>query len=116
VDDEQAVRDSVTRMLSENGCITESASNASEALAKLQAQPFDLVVTDFLMRGMNGRQLAWAIKGINPGMPIILLTGFFPAGPIEEIDCVLLKPFTREQLWTAMGEVFMRVTSRSKAA
>ncbi len=116
VDDERAVRDCLLLMLSENGCLAESASSAREALAILKAQPFDLVVTDFIMRGINGRQLAWAIKGLYPRMPIIMLTGCFPPGPIDEIDMVLLKPFSRQQLWTAMGVVLLNLTSRSEAA
>lgn len=111
VDDEGPVRECVTLILSEKGCEAESASNAGEALAMLKAQPFDLVVTDFLMRGMNGRQLAWVIKSIYPRMPVILVTGFFPSCPISEIDRVLLKPFSRQQLWTAIGEVFMKCTT-----
>ncbi len=113
VDDEPMVRQSIALMLSEIGCVAESACHATEALAKLKAQPFDLVVTDFIMRGLNGRQLAWIIKSLYPRLPIILLTGSFPSGPIEEIDYVLPKPCSMQQLWTAIGEVFVRAVSRS---
>lgn len=114
VDDERPMCECVTQMLTENGCVAESASNANEALAKIQAQSFDLVVTDYLMRGMNGRQLAWVIKSFYPGIPIILLTGCFPSNSIEEIDCIVLKPFSPQELWTAIGEVFMRVLSKTE--
>ncbi len=116
VDDEPTVCESVRQMLGQTGCSVESAVNASEALAKLQAQSFDLVLTDFLMRGLNGRQLAWVIKSRYPQMPIILITGCcFPSDSVEEIDCILLKPFSRRQLWTAMGEVFMRVLTKEES-
>ena len=112
VDDESPVCECVMQMLTENGCVAESAENASEALAKMHAQPFDLVVTDYLMRGMNGRQLALLFKSFYPGIPVIMLTGCFPSDLGEELDCVVLKPFSRQQLWTAIGEVFMRVSTR----
>ena len=111
VDDEGPVCECVTQMLTQNGCAAESAGNANEALAKMEAQSFDLVITDFLMRGMNGRQLASVIKSFYPEIPIILLTGCFPSNPIDQIDCVVLKPFSPQQLWTAIGEVFMRALS-----
>jgi CheY-like chemotaxis protein len=110
VDDERPMCDYVQTMLSQNGCVVESACSASEALAKLKAEPYDLVVTDFMMRGMNGRQLAWVLKSLYPRLPVILITGCcFPTGSLDAIDRVLLKPFSPRQLWTAIGEVFMRV-------
>ncbi len=112
VDDEPAVCKCVEQILSKTGCSVASAYNASEALAKLKAEGFDLVVTDYLMRGLNGRQLAWVVKSLYPRIPVILLTGFLPPESLEIIDCVLLKPFSPKQLWTAMGEVFMRVLTK----
>ena len=112
VDDEPAVCKCVEQILSQAGCSVDSAGNASEALAKLKSQGFDLVVTDFLMRGLNGKQLAWVIKSLYPRIPIILLTGFVPPDALETIDCILLKPFSPRQLWAAMGEVFMRVLTK----
>ncbi len=117
VDDEQSVCESVQVMLHQHGCLAETANSASEALARLKAQPYDLVVTDFLMRGMNGRQFAWVAKSIYPRLPIILMTGCcFPPGSIEDIDCVLIKPFSPRQLWTTMGEVLMRVLTSPESS
>ncbi|MBN2505698.1 MAG: response regulator [Verrucomicrobia bacterium] len=108
VDDDRPVRECVTQMLTANGCVVEGANGADEALAKFETESFDLVVTDYLMRGMNGRQLARVIKSFYPGVPVILLTGCFPSDALDQIDCVVLKPFSGQQLWTAIGEVFMR--------
>jgi len=65
VDDEAPVCESVTQMLTQNGCIAVGASNAKDALAKMEEQSFDLVVTDYLMRGMNGQPTRHTPQGIS---------------------------------------------------
>lgn len=112
VDDDIAVCDCVTQMLSQNGCMAESVCNARDALARLAEESFDLVLTDDLMRGMSGRQLAALIKTFYPGTPIILLTGCFPSRAIEEVDCIVLKPFSSRKLWATIGEVLLRVLTQ----
>ena len=56
--------------------VTEAHSGAY-ALKLLEAEPpFDVVVTDYAMPGMNGHDLAVRIQQINPGLPVILATGY----------------------------------------
>jgi CheY-like chemotaxis protein len=51
-----------------------SVNNGYDALARLQTQPFDLLVTDYNMPGMNGLDLAQAVRRIWPDIPIVLMT------------------------------------------
>ncbi|HEX8985548.1 MAG TPA: response regulator, partial [Bryobacteraceae bacterium] len=54
VDDEQVVRDSLVHWFGEEGYEVESADKATDALSKLAAREFDLVIADIRMPGMDG--------------------------------------------------------------
>jgi CheY-like chemotaxis protein len=87
----------------------ESAENGREGLEKFAAGEFDLVLTDRSMPGMNGDQLAFEIKRIQPEIPIILLTGYgdLMQGANEKpegVNFILSKPFTIESLRGAIQQ------------
>ncbi len=54
--------------------------SAAEALAELERQEFDLIITDLRMEGMDGLELASAVHARKPQLPIILVTAY---GPVE---------------------------------
>jgi CheY-like chemotaxis protein len=56
------------------------ATNAAEALEAFEKEEFDLLVTDFVMPGMSGVELAQAIHDKSPGFPVIVMTAY---GPVE---------------------------------
>ncbi len=62
------------------GCKVTAMSSAEEALSTftLDPQGFDLAITDFTMPGINGVELAKALRSIRPGFPIILASGYNP--------------------------------------
>ena len=72
VDDDEAVRYAVCLALSVLGCVTESASGASEALARFQPGRYRAVVTDVAMPVMNGLELARRLRALEPGLPIMI--------------------------------------------
>lgn len=75
VDDEQiplALRKCVLEKL---GYSVLTANSGSEALEQLQSQHVDLVLTDMLMPGLSGAELAREIKLRMPSLPIILFSG-----------------------------------------
>jgi DNA-binding NtrC family response regulator len=74
VDDEQVVRDSLTKWFREDGYKVSSASNAAEALQQLQTQKWDIILLDIKMPGMDGMELQQRIKGIEQGATIIFIT------------------------------------------
>jgi CheY-like chemotaxis protein len=97
-----------------------TAVDSSEALAMFAQESFDLVITDQSMPGMNGVQLAAAMKELTPGTPVILLTGFgeemlalgeSPRG----VDLVLGKPVTAADLRRAVFGVLSAREVRSAA-
>ena len=74
VEDNAAVRDVWCDALSLSGYDVAPARDGSEALARFEAMPYDLVVTDLLMPGMSGWQLVDAIRHRTP-TPVVLTSG-----------------------------------------
>src|SRR5437879_12133151 len=60
---------------SSNQCQVTTAGTAEQALEQLGDDPFDLVVSDIKMPGLSGLDLLRAVKGKQPGTPVVLITG-----------------------------------------
>ena len=106
VDDEPAVGNTVKMLLNIDGHEVETANSSVEALGRFESGRFDLVFTDYAMPGMNGYQLAAAIKAGAPDQPIVMITGH--AGtllPSPDVDFVVGKPFLLENLREAIAKV-----------
>ena len=97
VDDEPIVRKSVCLALALDGYGLAEASTAEEALSKCDTE-IQVVLTDYRMPGMNGDELAKAIKRRYPSKTVIMLTGFPPDRAPEAVNRVLLKPFEADVL------------------
>ncbi len=112
VDDEAAVREVLTSYLDLDGHASQTAVDGRAALELFQKNKFDLVITDRAMPEMNGDRLVERIKEINPGTPIILVTGFgelmkakgeHPKG----VDLILSKPLTIAVYREAVARLFV---------
>jgi len=75
VDDEPTVRDLLVDILSNEGYTTDCSACADEALRKMRAQHFDLLLTDIMMPGMDGIELMHEAKLIRPDIIPIVMTG-----------------------------------------
>jgi DNA-binding NtrC family response regulator len=103
VDDEPDMRDALTAALRRDGLCVSTASNGVEALEKVQAQLFDLIITDVRMPRMGGLALLQEIKRTAAAIPVVMMTGY---GRIEDaVEAMkagafdyLLKPFSLEDL------------------
>jgi CheY-like chemotaxis protein len=86
--------------------------NGEKALAMCGDGKFDLVITDLLLPGIDGLDLAGLIKAGAPQQPVILITAH--AGTVattekarlQRVDAVLAKPFSQEELQDALSTVF----------
>ncbi|HWI82680.1 response regulator [Ramlibacter sp.] len=76
VDDDPVVGESFNRVLSRKGYAVITAGSGDEALAKLQAEKYDLVFTDLRMPGMDGLEVAERVKAQQPWMPVVIVTGY----------------------------------------
>jgi CheY-like chemotaxis protein len=106
VDDEPSVGNTVKMLLKFDGHDVEAANSSKEALTLFKPGRFDLVFTDFTMPGMNGNQLAAAIKAGAPDQPVVMITahaGTLPPSP--DVDFVVGKPFRLDHLREAIATV-----------
>ena len=76
VDDEPLVRMGTAELLRDEGYEVDEAESAETALALGPFGRFDCVVTDYLMPGMNGVELAHRLHTERPALPILLLSGY----------------------------------------
>jgi DNA-binding NtrC family response regulator len=75
VDDEPKIREVIMKSLVKLGNFSvDTASNGFEALAKVEKDVFDLVLTDLKMPGMDGIELLRTLKGTRPEMMVIMMT------------------------------------------
>jgi PAS domain S-box-containing protein len=99
VDDEELVRMSTADMLAEFGYEVVEAASAAEALAKLDGGlEFDLLVTDHMMPGMNGADLAREVRDRVPGKPVLIVSGYAETEGIAPDLPRLTKPFRQADL------------------
>lgn len=85
VDDDPAVRKSVGDMLERSGYGVITAADGHAALAALHERAaVDLVITDYLMPGMDGLALVRRIKERTPDLPVVIMTGH---GDLESYLC-----------------------------
>ena len=77
VDDEEAVRKLVDRVLREGGYQTVTAADGPEALdAASKLETLDILVTDVMMPQMHGDELARRLRQRQPGLKVLYLTGY----------------------------------------
>ena len=103
VDDDDSIRDVVSKMLCRLGFKVSSADSAESGLALFLKNKFDLVITDFSMSGMDGIHLAYYIKEKSPSTQVILMTGDDKEVILSRIrdtavDQALFKPFTLTEM------------------
>ena len=91
VDDEPAILGLVKDILVPCGYLVNTANNGKEALAAIQAHPYDLVLTDMIMPQMGGMELVQYLRLHHPETLVIVFTGF--ASYQDAVDAVKLGAF-----------------------
>jgi PAS domain S-box-containing protein len=106
VDDEELIRLSTADMLSDLGFTVHEAQSAETALEAIHAglEP-DLLITDHLMPGMTGVQLAHFVKAKSPQTKILLISGFAEVEGIDASLARLTKPFLQSDLESALADL-----------
>ena len=106
VDDEELVRASTADMLAELGYAVMEAGSAEDALRLVNGglAP-DLLVTDHLMPGLSGTDLAHELRGRWRDLPVLLISGYAEAEGVAADLVRLVKPFRQTDLAAKLGEV-----------
>ncbi|MEP6992916.1 MAG: PAS domain S-box protein [Acidobacteriota bacterium] len=112
VEDEPEVRRLVEKILAMQGYTVVSAASPAEAIAlsRNRTSPVHILVTDVIMPGMNGRELARVLSAASPGLRVLYMSGYTDAviaqqGMLEPRTAFLSKPFTPDALARKIREV-----------
>jgi PAS domain S-box-containing protein len=106
VDDEELVRLSTADMLVDLGYEVAEASSAEQALRLIDdGMVVDLLVTDHLMPGMTGVELAREVRRRHPATPILLVSGFAEVAGLDPALPRLIKPFRKDELAASVDRV-----------
>jgi two-component system cell cycle sensor histidine kinase/response regulator CckA len=110
VEDEESLRTLTRTMLEQGGYTVIEAPGGLEAIeaARNHAGAIDLLLTDMVMPGMNGREVARNLSQARPGIKIVYMSGysgFGNRGVDASEDVLVSKPFTRDTLLGKLHEV-----------
>ena len=100
VDDDETIRDTLYELLSEV-YLCQTAETAEKALARLEAEPYDVVLTDISMPGLSGLELLGHVRQHFPTTPVIIISGISDQEHAQGLIRIgafdfLLKPFSLE--------------------
>jgi len=115
VDDDPDIHDLLRKALRNQPLTIDSAHDGSDALARLQARPYDLVLTDLLMPGMDGLTLIGRIREIRPETKVVVMTAANTPGNLvaairEQAFSYFSKPFST----AAVADAVMRALDSSQ--
>ncbi|MFC1497270.1 PAS domain S-box protein [Verrucomicrobiota bacterium] len=109
VDDDRRILGIVSQYLTLENHKVEIAETGKGAISQFKKGDYDLVIIDRAMPDMSGDQVAVEIKSKDPGIPVIMLTGFGDVmvqeddGDPDGVDLVLGKPVTKSELMKAIA-------------
>jgi CheY-like chemotaxis protein len=116
IDDDEAVRSTTKIILDAGGFQTLAVADGKSGIEAVKNAEFDAVIVDLFMPGMNGLDVASAIRKLRPDMPIIAASGFMFGGDCPEMPnfqeiaaeagatVALYKPFRPKQLLDAVRQ------------
>jgi len=114
VDDEEVLCQSVQKVLTRKGHKVNAVTTVADALKSLDAgDKYDLIIADLMMPQAGGMELLAAVQASWPELPVLIITGFSSISSAVETTKLgaagyLPKPFTPDELETAVNEVFFR--------
>ncbi|HEY1661915.1 MAG TPA: sigma-54 dependent transcriptional regulator [Verrucomicrobiae bacterium] len=109
IEDDAGIRDTLKRALAGEGYEVAVESQGDEGLARATREPFNVVITDLKLPGLNGLDLVRQLHALQPHLPIILATAFGSTQTAIEATKLgaydyLLKPFDMPQLFELIGK------------
>lgn len=107
VDDDPGARESIKLLLKIDRHFVVEAQNGQEALELFNQGVLDLVIIDYFMPQMEGRQLAASIKLAAPYLPVLMVTAYYEklVDTDNQVDTILAKPFGIAELRQAIAKL-----------
>ncbi len=114
VEDEDAIRELVVAFLEDSGYTVLQASDAKKGIQMARASAhIDLLLTDVIMPGLSGSELALALRAVFPNLKLLFMSGYTrdlvaQHGVLTGDEMLLEKPFTKEALLAKVRSVLDR--------
>lgn len=106
VEDNVQVRSFAEDLLKDLGCVVVSAESGDQARQRLEEEEVDIVLSDIVMPGMSGIELAAEIARVRPHLPVVLATGYSEQAARGNARLpIVLKPYSASDLSTALAFV-----------
>lgn len=110
VDDDPELRENIGELLSDEGWEVETAVDGKSALRKTREKEYDIVLTDLIMPGMQGTELAALVKHEQPMIKVVIMTAYSTVDNAVEVmrrgaDDYLSKPFSGNDLLATLNRV-----------
>ncbi len=117
VDDDTGVTDLLGAFLDSRGYSVQTCHNGRDALALVERETFDLVISDIEMAEMNGFELLRQIRAAYPKIGIVLMTGYTENHPLSEAlragaDGYISKPFSLRKFSLIFEQAYWNALSR----
>jgi DNA-binding NtrC family response regulator len=117
-EDDRIVRITVRDALEEDGFTVTACADGTSALAAIESEPFDVVLSDVRLPGLSGIQLFRRARQLQHGIPVILMTAFADTDDAVEVmregaRDYIVKPFEMDELLARIGRVRHEVAFRA---
>ena len=118
VDDEQTIRQILARIVRRDGYTVEEAVNGKDALEKMSANRFDLVITDVKMPEIGGLELLAKIKSDYPDTKVVIITSHVGDTTSSQVlsagaDQFIEKPFKNFEISRTLSDL-MSISKKAK--
>ena len=112
VEEDERTREALSLILSRYGHRVLSAATVEEAIRLLQAQEFDVVITDLGLGDRSGWEVAEASKSLHPRAAVVLLTAWVNQWTLDEtqargVDAILAKPFAVDEVLSCLEKALI---------
>lgn len=115
VDDEPEATAALSKFLATRGYVTDTAANGKQALARVRAAVYALVITDLRMPGMDGADFLARVRLEQPDLPVVVMTGHTNLSNENDVwakagvQAVLQKPLNLREISGILRDLLARV-------
>lgn len=119
VDDQQDLRELLVKILLKEGYAVDAVVNGDQALDQLRQKPYNLVLTDVKMPGINGLDLIRIIKKEFPSVGVIVVTAYGDSYTVKDAlllgaDEYITKPFKSFEINLVVERAYWRLVSAAR--
>ena len=119
VENDRYIREALTKALLDEGCLLHSVRSGAGGLSHLKERPFDVIISDFSLPGIDGFEFLKIANQYCPDAIKIMVAAYGDVDPMSKvfkygIDDVIEKPFPYESLLYTISKHLVKTGSRGK--